>query len=238
LPAASGFKSSEGESMKTEKPGLLFVLAAVAVLFTGAGARADLYWESEIVTTGVSSQADGTKTAKNYFTANASRTDLSNGKATITDYNTLDMVHLDLAAKTFMQMSLNAMPAPHAGTAGHNMQIEVEPTTETKKIGDYNCTRYNVTMMTRKSEFWVSKDVKGYEELKSIHPNMLAAMEKNPALAQMDFSGIMSKLNGFPVQVVSRVGNGTVVTTLKSIQQKKIDPGIFKAPSDFTMEKM
>ena len=223
--------------MRTGKIGFLFVLAALAFIFSSTTAKADLYWESEIVTTGIPNQPDGTKIVKHYFTTDASRTDLGDGKIAITDFNTLDMVHLDMASKTYMRMNLNEMPVPPMGKTGQ-MKIQVEPTKETKTIGGYNCTKYDVTMMTMKSEFWVSKDVKGYEEMKSMGAKMSAAMDKNPMLAQMDISGMINKLDGFPVQITNHIMNGTSVTTLKTIQQKKLDPELFKVPTDFTPKKM
>jgi len=64
-----------------------------------------------------------------------------------------------------------------------------------------------------------------------------AIAERNPMLRQIDFTGIVEKLGGFPVYTVNHVMGGTLESTLKKIEQKSLDPGAVYRPQRLCYEK-
>jgi len=83
-------------------------------------------------------------------------------------------------------------------------------------------------------EYRVSKDVKGYQELKTLGAKAASIMDRNPMLKQFNIAGMSEKYDGFPVYTVSHVMGGTVQRTLKNIEQKPLDPALFSVPKDYT----
>ena len=113
--------------------------------------------------------------------------------------------------------------------------IKITPTTETKEIAGYRCAKYTMTMPGSTNEYWLSKDVKEYEELKTISAKMMAIFERNPMLKQMNMMGMMDKLDGFPVQMVLHVMKGTITTTLKRIEKTTVENNLFKVPEGYKL---
>ena len=87
--------------------------------------------------------------------------------------------------------------------------------------------------MKAQSEYWVTKDVKGYAEFNAIRANLADLSKKNPNLMGMGFVGMIDVLDGFPVQEVTPVLGGTLTTTLLKIEQKKLAPELFQVPKDY-----
>lgn len=164
-------------------------LVLLIFLIVTVSAHADLYWESEVSTSGVPAGLEGlppqerseildqfksqTKTVKYYLTSNASRTDVSNDIIMITEFDTMKMYQLNVNDKTYTKTDM--LSEMDQEMPKDMMEIRVIPTSETKEIAGYKCKKYNVTMMREKSEYWPSKDVTGYKEFKAI----TAKCEKN-----------------------------------------------------------
>ncbi len=224
----------------------LFLAVMAIVVFPGLAA-ADLYWESEQVTKGVQGQPDQTLMVKNYMTDYASRTDMED-RVTIMDFDKMVIYQLNPAAKTYMKNNMKDVGRP-PGMKDEEVQafqemmkkmigeVEVVPTNEKKKIASYNCTKYELTMMATQSEYWLSKEVKGYEEMKALGRKMALVFDTNPMLKQMNIAGMMSRLDGFPVQMVTNLMGGTITSTLKKVDVKKLDKGLFNVPAGYTEEK-
>jgi hypothetical protein len=222
----------------------------IMALFTGLcvpSANADLYWETENVSTNIPNQPDGTSILKYYFTPNASRVQLSDTKVFIVDYNAMQLYSLDTKAKTFTELNLTQLPGLPGVAAADNkkmaemlgaiMGTQVTPTDELKTIAGYKCRKYNVRIAIVNGEYWVSKDVRGYRELKALGTKVGAIAEQNPMLRQIDIAGMVEKLGGFPVYTVNHVMGGTVASTLKKIEQKSLDPALFIVPKDYAVKK-
>jgi len=233
--------------MKMKKWGLCLGIVA---LFTGLctpSANADLYCETENVSTNIPNQPDGTSILKYYFTHNASRVQLGDTKVIIVDYNAMQLYSLDTKAKTFTEMNLSELPGlPGVAAAdkkkmaemmGAVMGTQITPTDELKTIAGYKCRKYNVRIAIVNGEYWVSKDVRGYRELRDMGAKVGSIAERNPMLRQIDIAGMVEKLGGFPVYTVNHVMGGTVASTLKKIEQKSLDPALFIVPKDYAMKK-
>ena len=222
----------------------------IVALFTGLctpSANADLYCETENVSTNIPNQPDGTSILKYYFTHNASRVQLGDTKVIIVDYNAMQLYSLDTKAKTFTEMNLSELPGlPGVAAAdkkkmaemmGAVMGTQITPTDELKTIAGYKCRKYNVRIAIVNGEYWVSKDVRGYRELRDMGAKVGSIAERNPMLRQIDIAGMVEKLGGFPVYTVNHVMGGTVASTLKKIEQKSLDPALFIVPKDYAMKK-
>jgi len=238
--------------MKTRK-WMWCLLSTLLIFFTvSTVAYAELYWESEVVTAGVpeglaalpeqvrSQLLDQgkpeTKTVKCYLTSNASRTDLSNGAIMVIEFDTLTMYQVNVNNKTYTKIDM--MSVMDQGMMKEMMEIRVTPTNETKEIAGYKCKKYIVTMMGDKSEYWVSKDVKGYKEYKKMNEKLEKKFRKNPELRQMSILGIASQLDGFPVKTVQSAMGMTTTTTLKKIEKKRLSKDLFKVPKGYKLQEL
>ncbi len=209
-------------------------------------AFADLYWEAEQVTKGVLGQSDETKNVKNYLTSNATRTDIGD-KVTIVDFDTMTTYQLNTKDKTYIKVTF-VMPKMEGEQAQvyqdimmkdmmiKKMVMHVTSTNETKKIAGYRCRKYNVTYMFN-CQYWVSKDVKEYNELKAIYNKIAKIFQENPLMKRMNILGMMDKLDGFPVQAVMNMMGGTITTTLKNIKKKSLSKNLFKVPKGYALKE-
>ncbi|MHC1729686.1 MAG: DUF4412 domain-containing protein [Syntrophobacteraceae bacterium] len=232
--------------MKINKLVFCLVFMALTAAFFASAAHADLYWENENISTGIPNQKNGTTLQKNYFTANASRIETGDGNVIISDYKSMNVYNLNTQAKSYTVMNMNDFGMPKMSgpekeqmskMMGSMMAIQVTPTNETKTIAGYKCRKTNMTMAMVQGEYWVSKDVKGYEELRVVGAKLAAALDKNPMLRQMNVAGMIEKLDGFPVQTTNKVMGGTIVSTLKKVEQKSLDPALFVVPKDYALDK-
>jgi hypothetical protein len=236
-----------------KKVGLMLKLLLFSVILgfmTSSAAMADLYWESDQETKGMPGRPDETKVIKTYLTAYASRTERE-GQITIMNFDTKIMYHINPQAKTYQQINMAEMgkPPEMKGEKGQMQQqmmknmmgnIQVTPTQETRQIVGYNCQKYLVSGMMMNSDYWLSKDVKGYEEIKEIGKKVAAVFDENPMMKQMNIAGMMGQLDGFPVQMVINIMKGTSTTTLKKIEKKSLDKSLFSVPEGYsqTQSKM
>jgi len=232
--------------MRVSKPGLCFAVLLISLCLFSAAARADLYWENENVSSGIPNQPAGTTIQKNYFIPTATRIEMGDGKIILLDYDKLMMYSLNPQKKTYTQVNLNdmGMPAKMSGAekeqmgkmiAGMMNGFQVTATNETQTIAGYKCHKSTANFGMIQGEYWVSKDVAGYGELKAVSAKLGAVLEKNPILRQINVAGMVEKLDGFPVQTTNRVMGGTIVSTLKKVEQRSLDPELFKVPKDYTL---
>lgn len=218
------------------------------LLCLSSSALADLYWESTQETKGMQGRPDHVGIMKNYLSAKASRIEHDNG-ITIMDFESKMIYQLDPATKTYQQINIAQMGQPPADMQGEEGQaaqkmmksmmseIQVTPTPEKKQIAGYDCQKYLVSGMMMKSDYWLSKSVPGYAEIKEIGRKMKSLFENNPMMKQMNVAGMMDKLDGFPVQTVMHVMNGTITTTLKKIETQSLDPSLFQVPTGYTLSE-
>jgi hypothetical protein len=224
----------------------LGVTALCAGLYTYP-ARADFYCESESVSTNLSHRRSGPSIQKYYFTPDALRVELGNNKVFIVDCNTMEFYSLNTKAKTGIELNLGELPAVHDTSADDRKKLgemmaallasQVTPTNESKTIAGYKCRKYNVHFAVVNGEYWISEDVRGYQELKKLGARVGAIAERHPVLRQIDVAGMVEKLGGFPVYTVNHVMGGTVESTLKRIEQKPLDPALFVVPKGYAIKK-
>lgn len=211
-----------------------------------ASVYADLYWESEQTTKGMPGMSDSTVIIKNYITENISMTDMGE-QVTIMDYKDGVSYQLDRTKKNYAKVELKQMGQMPQMEGGEDAQMfeammqsmidsmKVTATNETKTISGYKCKKYIMSFMMANTIYWVSKDVKGYDEMKQISEKNMKWFESNPMMKRMNVVGLMKEIDGFPVQTISEVMGGTTTVTLKKIEKKKLDEKIFLVPKDYKL---
>jgi hypothetical protein len=146
-------------------------------------------------------------------------------------------------AKTFTEMPLpldmSKLLPPEAAQMASMMKMTatVAPTNETKKIGKWNCSGYNLTMsmmgMSFAMKIWASTDVPfdintynkkflGYT-LKSLGPMMDESVVKE-----------MMKIKGFNISTQMEMFGSKITTEVAEISKKNPPAGIFVPPAGYT----
>lgn len=230
---------------------LLLLTLAIALTLPSAGvgtAAADIYFESEQVTKGIPNQSDGKGIIKQYLTADATMTDLGDA-VTIIDMKDKMFYELNRESRTYRQTEIEKLGGlPGMGPEGEQMadnpmfqammkamadSLKVTPTDEYKTIAGYKCRKYMVQVMMSTSEYWVTKEIEGYEEMKAIGEKAAGLFMNNPMMKQLNVAGMMNTLDGFPVHTVTQMMGGTITTTLKTFERKALDPSLFAVPADY-----
>jgi hypothetical protein len=224
----------------------LGVIILLASFFLSV-AHADLYWESETVSKGIPFQQDGATIQRNYFTSSAYRLEPGDGSVIIIDYNLMKLYTLNPQTRTFTESEMNQMEIPSElfgageqllGWIVGGMGVQVTPTGQTRTISGYNCTRYIVDIAVVHGEYWVTRDIRGYSDLKAAAVKLGTALRENPILGQINIAGIVEKLDGFPVKTTNQIMGGTAVTTLRKIKQlERLTPEFFQVPGDYVLKR-
>jgi hypothetical protein len=124
-----------------------------------------------------------------------------------------------------------------AGAMMGSAEISVTPTEETKKIGDWNCRKYNVelsmAMVTSKQELWATEDIKvDYTVFQAVSGGMMAQMPGYDKVLEG-----MKQIKGVPVKTVataSIMGSEAVTTTeLIEYAEKDAPSGIYDIPEGY-----
>ena len=208
-------------------------------------AYGDMYWDSTETTKGIPGQENQSQILKTYITANASRAE-KKGEITILNFDKMISYEINTEDKTYTRNDLREMlkmpEMDEAQTAQLKEMLkqmaestQIVPTDEMKDISGYKCQRYDVQMMMAKGEYWISKNVEGYSELKAFNEKMANAFKNAPMVKLMNMSGILNKLDGFPIMTIMTVMGGTTTTTVNKIERKPLDKSLFTIPSGYKL---
>jgi len=238
--------------MKNRKFMLCLPLALIFFLTLLPMAYADLYWVSVVKTGGepkglpenlpkelrdqmLAQFKSETDTQKHYLTPYASRTETKQG-ITIMDFESMTLYQLNPKNKTYTKINMTSMMKGQMGEMAKKMAEDSKTTrtNETKKIAGYRCRKYIITIMGSESEYWLSKDVKGYKEFEAINEKML---KKHPELKQMQMAGITGE-DGFPVETVTNMMGMKTITLLEKIERKSLSKELFKIPAGYKLVEM
>ncbi|MDR3556056.1 MAG: DUF4412 domain-containing protein [Syntrophobacteraceae bacterium] len=207
----------------------------LGLCFLSTNACAGLYWETEIVSAPIPNQPARSTVQRNYYTKNASRVEIGADTVIITDYVRLVMFQLNTANKTYIEVNLASGPSTGGGEMERAEAPTVKPANEVRTIAGYKCRKEKVTFMKAQSEYWVTKDIKGYAEFSDIGANLADLSKKAPNLRQMSFVGMIDVLDGFPVREVTPLLGGNITSTLRKIEQKKLAPELFQVPQNYKL---
>ena len=120
---------------------------------------------------------------------------------------------------------------------GGSVEIKVTPTDETKKIGDWNTTKYNVDMkimmMPSKQELWATEDIKiDYTMFNAVSNGMMAQMPGFDKIVEE-----MKQVKGITVKSITKTSamGGEIVTTSELLEyaEKDSPDGVFDIPEGY-----
>lgn len=129
-----------------------------------------------------------------------------------------------------------------AGAIMGSARISVTPTEETRKIGEWDCTKYNVdltmAMMNSKQELWATEDIQvDYKMFQAVSGGMMARMPGYDKILEG-----MKQIKGVPVKTVataSIMGSEAVTTTeLIEYAEKDAPDGIYDIPEGYKKVEM
>ncbi len=205
---------------------ILTLTLVLAALWAAPGA-ADVYWEELRVTKRPGRKAK-TEVLRHYFTPQRSRVDLGEN-VVIADFTTMTGYVLNTDARQYLRINMhNVGHLPEDLKRG----VTVTPTGQKKKIAGYLCRKYKIRLVNHEYEQWISKQVKGYQELKTINDRLTPILQQHP-LFQSGVVGRMHMMDGFPVRTVRRAGDTVRITTLRTVKQVPIDPEVFQVPPGY-----
>jgi len=143
-----------------------------------------------------------------------------------------------------LPIDLNALLPPGMGEQMMQMmkfEAEVKATGETKRIGEWNCTGYTVSMkspmVTIESTYWASSDVDfDLERFRSLYKEMVALQ---PGMSEV--MDEFAKIDGFVIEQESvtkmaKIGDTTVGMNQKTISIDEVDAaaGSYDKPTNYT----
>lgn len=217
----------------------------ILVLSFATLASADFYYESEI--TGQPG-TDGPKIAKNYVSEEGMRMEMGDGTGMIVNFKDEVMYNINMNKKEYvatkfedMLKSENEEDAKMAEQMSKMVEqmmasMQVTPTDETKEINGWKCKKYNVTIMGSTMEYWVTKDIKNYQELGKYMDKYKKVFEKNPMLKNIATGFEMQKkIDGFPIRTINKMMGMEIVSTVTKVKEEKIDSKMFEVPEDFKL---
>ncbi len=219
----------------------LCMTVSVLIFFAVVPAYGDIYWESAVESKGnpkgmstnlpqiLMGQFNKSDTVKYWLSEQGMRRESKDG-IMIVDYSTMTFYNLYPNNKTYMKTDMSDM-----GKKGKNPSAErkITPTDEHRTIAGYPCRKYLVTLSSGAGEYWVSKEVKVYAQYKKLREKIKTAVEKNPAAERMKIPGLTVEMDGFPVMTSVEVMGITTTDTVKQVEERKNDPGLYKVPDDY-----
>lgn len=122
------------------------------------------------------------------------------------------------------------------------MKYEVTPTEETKKIGDYNCKKYDATMsmmmVSMDQEIWATEEID--IDMTKYYQMAYAAMWSMPLFSKIVEES--KKIKGFPVHTVMTADMmGSPMTTtsdLIEVGEQDAPEGTYALPEGYKEEKL
>lgn len=167
-------------------------------------------------------------------------------KVTIVRLDLKKMYMLDTKAKTSSTLDLpvditKMLPEemrPMMEQMFSQITVSITPTEETKKVKDWDTTKYTMTMAlpmggSMEQEMWVAKDIGGARE--GWHDLYAAVMSANPVRAGMVEE--MKKIDGVPVLVerTQKMMGSEIKSTEKviSVEEKDAPEGHYDLPKDY-----
>lgn len=192
---------------------------ALALTATAFGAKAQKVYTEGTITYNIS-VAGNNVDALSAFKGDSSSLSFQQGPAQIkmvsSEKNGFFAVLVDVPVAN-RKMAAVGTPAEIEEAMSMDPQYAFTKTAETKKIGDYNCIKYQSkdTKSGIVYDLWVTKDI-------TVPPNMI-----NKYYASLGTPVMFTYLQGGS-------DKGAQVVTLKSISDAKLPAGAFAVPADYT----
>jgi hypothetical protein len=225
--------------VKTRK---ILVSGFLVILFS-TFALADLYFEQKITISGIMGQPPQTSQNRVWMTKGLMcMEDTSKGNKIIYKADTNSIIIIDFNKKTFSEIAaedfkkMTSMFMAMMGQQGGVLDVILQKTGRTKKIGSWDCYEVTLTQqegMKLKVEMWLTVDIQydktQYEEYQKIFSS---AFLSEKVLDEW------KKLEGFPVLTKTQMNFGQMqIETTAEVTSISYDPApqdVFTVPAGFT----
>ena len=222
----------------------LFVLTTL-VLMVALSLSADIYVKQKTHTDGMMGQPATDVIQEQWISDNAFAS-VSADQSIVMDMKKNMMYMINHKSKTYVETTLpmdltKLLPAEFAAMAGMMMMTAtVSPTTETKKVGQWNCTGYDVSItvmsMPMKMRVWATTDVPfDYNQFNAkIWGNVL----KGQMMLDENSVKEMMKIKGF--QIANEMSGEmmgmkfSTNTEVLEISKKNPPANVYAAPAGYT----
>lgn len=163
------------------------------------------------------------------------RVDMGDQASTLMDINSGEMTTLMHANKAFMKVDpavLKMMQAQMKQQMGETAEKpgELKPTGQKEKVGDFDTEIYTLESGSTKGKFWIAKDYPNGDKLltalKQIQDSPAGKMAGNMGSQPENYPGV-------PVKSEMEVSGQKVLVTLVSVNDEKLDAGLFAVPGDY-----
>ncbi len=211
------------------------VTAALLLGLAAPAAQAGIRYEQEVKTPTQTPAQGGAppQTVKNvwYVSGSKARVESTSLKQTL-----IILHHFDLGKMILInpeEAFVNVAPLPAlGGEAQPRVRVKVTKTDETKKIGSYNCRRYDMTFqgmpgMPAESvthHYWMTTDLglgDEYEEFWKAQTRL-----QDPKLLKE-----FEKLEGFPILTEMTGPTGETTITVSKVEKQEIPDSMFEIPA-------
>jgi len=202
-------------------------LAVLLVPVLATWAFAGIYYEQEM--------QGGAQTAKmaSYISGAKMRVEILGEGANAISIQRYDQGKIyQLAPQNKMYME---MPVTKLGSQIEDqLQVTVTKSDETKKIGNYNCTRYDLTVKGVPgmpadgvtTQYWVTTDVDVLDEY-----TKFSDTQGHSESAKL--GDAMAKIKGFPIQIERTTPMGKVTMTVTTVKKQDVPDSMFEVPADY-----
>jgi len=200
-----------------------FFLWGVALLVGARAVQADFCYEQELYTPASGGQPPRTTRVTGFLSRSKVRVEDHSSEVPSVIITRLDegvILVVDPVKKTYVEM-----PVP--GTDEKQPQpfpVKVKRTSQVKKIGPYQCTRYEVTTGKSSINVWLSNDLDLTSEEVSTY------WKAGTRLYPVALTSELAKLPGFPVRVELVYQGATVVTTVTAVAKQEVPAFLFEVP--------
>ncbi len=211
------------------------VTAALLLGLAAPAAQAGIRYEQEVKTPTQTPAQGGAppQTVKNvwYVSGSKARVESTSLKQTL-----IILHHFDLGKMILInpeEAFVNAVPFSGPGPeAQAEAQVTVTKTDETRKIGNYNCRRYDMTFQGMPGmpaegvthHYWMTTDLDlgdEYEQFQKAQTRL-----QDPKLVKE-----VEKLEGFPILTEMTTPAGTTTMTVTSVTKQDIPDAMFEIPA-------
>jgi len=232
------------------KCGKFGLLVMLAVMLIPAAAAADVFMKEKTHTDGMTImgqvQPAQDRVSTTWITSDKMRTDQGDSStiAMVVD-GKLVLYHLNHANKSYSELTVGSDGTVNTppGMPGE-MKVKVTPTSETRKIGNWNCRKYlqemDMGMMPMTSEVWASEEVKmPYADFYEKLSMAMIPGQHGMGMASKAMMEEMKKVRGVPVLTVTNMTmmkNVTIKSSreLLEIREGTAPAGTFEIPAGYT----
>jgi hypothetical protein len=204
--------------------GLLFW--GVALLVGAQALEADFSYEQELYTPGSGGEPPRTTRILGFISGLKVRAEDHSSKIPNVILTRLDQGVIrvvDPTKRAYVEMPVPGMKEEQA----QPFPVTVNRTSQTKKIGPYQCTRFDVRLSASTLNLWLSTDI----ELPG--DDVSTYWQAGTRLYPVTLTRQLAKLPGFPVRVEVVSQGVSVVTTVTAVAKQEVPAFFFEVPHDY-----